>query len=183
MTVKEILLEAARKIGKYQQVYDYFEGIDQAGETLVEELLDCFHTIENELALDYLPLYAEKEIFSQSGAVYFSQLDKAAVRIVSVQDEWGNDLKYELFPQYLKTQQGKIKIRYSYTPEKKSLTDKSDFGARVSARLFAYGMAAEYAVQNGLFQEAGVWESKYKDAIAAAYRATPNKKIASRRWV
>ncbi len=183
MTVKEILLETARKIGKYQEVSDYLDGGASAGKKLTEELLECFHTVENELALDYLPLYAEEELVSQTGAVFFSQLDRAAVRIVEVQDGQGNALKFQLFPQYLKTQSGKLKIRYSYTPEKKSLNDESDFGLHVSVRLFAYGMAAEYAIQNGLFAEAGVWDRKYKDAIAAVYKATPNKKIASRRWV
>lgn len=183
MTVKEILLETARKIGKYQEVSDYLNGTLPEGERLTEELLECFHNIENELALDYLPLYAEEELISQTGAVYFSELDRAAVRILEVQDGQGNHLKYQLFPQYLKTQPGKLTIRYSYTPEKKSLNDESDFGLHVSVRLFAYGMAAEYAIQNGLYEEAGVWDRKYKDAISAVYRATPSKKIASRRWV
>lgn len=183
MTVKEILLETARKIGKYQEVSNYLNGEDTVGEALTNELLECFHTIENELALDYLPLYAEEELVSKTGAVYFSELDHAAVRIVEVLDGYGNVLKFQLFPQYLKTQPGKLKIRYSYTPERKTVDGESDFNLHASARLFAYGMAAEYAIQNGLFEEAGIWDRKYKEAISAAYKATPNKKIASRRWV
>lgn len=40
-----------------------------------------------------------------------------------------------------------------------------------SPRLFAYGIAAEYCLACGLFEEAAVWDKKYKDALTAAYRS------------
>ena len=104
------------------------------------------------------------------------------MRVVEVRDSFGNAVSYRLFPEYLKTQAGKITVRYAYTPAEKFFPDHSDFTLFASVRLFAYGMASEYWTANGLFEEGAVWDKKYKEAIAAAYRSKPAKRIASRRW-
>ena len=74
-------------------------------------------------------------------------------------------------------------IRYAYAPQKKALNDESDYRMYASVRLFAYGIAAEYSLSIGLFEEAAVWDKKYKEAVTAAYRANPCRIIQSRRWV
>ena len=88
-----------------------------------------------------------------------------------------------MFPEYLKTQPQRVCVRYTYLPQKKTLTDTSDFMLHASVRLFAYGIATEYSLACGLFEEAAVWDKKYKDAIKAAYSAKPVRRMRSRRWV
>ena len=183
ITVKETLLATAGELGLYDSVSAYLEGGDASGKETVDNLLRCFDTVENELALDYFPLYAEEEVETDTGCVYYSELSRSAVRVVKVEDGWGNDVPFRLFPEYLKTQGGRIKIRYSYAPVKKTLQGCSDYRTQVSARLFSYGMAAEYCLSQGLFEEAAVWNKKYKDAIGMAYRNNPCKILQSRRWI
>ena len=72
--------------------------------------------------------------------------------------------------------------RYTYLPKTKTFDDKSDFTLNASVRLLSYGVAAEYALANGMFEEAAVWDKKYKDAIKAAYCSKPPRRIRSRRW-
>ncbi len=182
MTVKEIILAGAGELGLKDCVKAYLDGTDTAGAGETERLLDCFNLVENELALDYLPLYAEEELESDSGAVYYSELSKRVVRVLRVADEGGNALAFKLFPEYLKTQGGKIKVAYTYAPNAKGIEDESDYILQASVRLFAYGIAAEYSLAVGAFEDAAVWDKKYKDAIAAAYRAKPSRKLRSRRW-
>ncbi len=182
MTVKEILKAAAVELGIADQVEAYFAGDYPDGITEVNALLRCFNLVENELAIDYLPLYAEEEIYSATGAIYFSVFSKPVVRVIHVVDESGNDAPFKLFPKYLKTQGGKVVIRYTYTPKEKTVDGESDFPANVSLRLFAYGIAAEYSLASGMFEDAAIWEKKYKDAITAAYRVSPCRRIRSRRW-
>lgn len=183
ITVKDAILTAAAELGFADTVQAYFDGTSQEGEAEVEALLRCFQLVENELALDYLPLYAEEEVETGTGVVPYDAFSRTIVRIVKVTDEWGNDAPFTLFPEYLKTQGGKCKIRYAYAPEKKELDGESDYHLYVSARLLAYGMAMEYALARGMFEEASVWDKKYKDAITATYRANPCRVIRSRRWV
>ena len=183
MTVKECVLETAALFGIQGIVWD---AIDHSSDEGVEEariLVRAFNHVENELALDYLPLVIEEELETKTGAVYYSELKRSAVRVLAVTDGQGNDLPFTLFPEFVKTEAGKVRIRYSFTPEEKAISEKSEFTLYASKRLFVYGMAAEYCVETGAFEEAAVWDKKYKDAIKAAYRAHSAKKIKARRWV
>ncbi len=183
ITVKEVLIAAANHLGIAASVQAYFNGMNLMDTEEVDALLRCFNLVESELAFDYLPLYVEEEVETETGVVYYSELSNAVVRVVKVEDEWGNDSPFRLFPEYLKTQGGRVKIRYAYAPTPKTLTGESDYRLYASVRLFSYGVAAEYALAQGLFEDAAVWDKKYKDAITAAYRAKPCRVIRSRRWV
>ena len=182
MTVKEVIFAAAAELGIYKEIQEYLDYGGTEGEKNAELLLTCFNIVENELALDYFPLYAEGEVHSLTGRVEFSSFDRSVIRILRVTDEEGNKLKYTLFPSYLKTEPGTLKIAYTYTPETKAFSDDGDFYLQVSVRLMAYGVAAEYATATGLYEEAAIWDKKYKDAIEAAYRARPAERMRSRRW-
>lgn len=183
MKVKDCVLLAAKHIGKFEAVEAYVKENDDNGKQDGELLLDCFNTVENELALDYLPLYKEDELYSDVGQISFSNFSESAVRILGVWDQWGNSLPYRLFPAYIKTQAGKVRVRFTYTPKTKTMDDDSDFMLHASERMIAYGMAAEYCIEKGLFEEAAVWDEKYKDAIKAACCGQRGKRLRSRRWV
>jgi hypothetical protein len=104
------------------------------------------------------------------------------VRVVRVTDESGNSVPFKLFPKYLKTQPEKVRILYTYTPIEKGVADECEYDIRVSPRLLMYGTLAEYLTAAGLFEEAAVWDKKYKDALTAAYRGATTKVVHSRRW-
>ena len=182
MTVKEIVIAAAAELGLCDRVQAYLDGSVEDGKEETEALVRCFNLVESELALDYLPLYAEETLETQTGAIEYATFARSVVRVLKVTDEWGNSAPFRLFPTYLKTQGGKINVRYAYAPAIKTIEDESDYIVQASVRLFAYGIAAEYTLACGLFEDAAVWDKKYKDAIAAAYRSAPTRKIRSRRW-
>lgn len=181
MTVKDAILLAADELGVGERVRAYYEGGD-TGKKEAETLLRCFNLVENEVALDYLPLCCEDETESETGVVAYTLLSRPAVRVLRVTDEWGNKVPFKLYPEYLKAQPGKLKIAYTYTPKEKTAEDTSDYVLQVSPRMFAYGMAGEYCLACGLYEEAEMWDRKYKDSLAAAYRSRPSRVMRSRRW-
>lgn len=183
MTVVEIVLASATELGVADEVQAFLDGTSTDGERITENLVRCFNLVENELALDYLPLLAEEKIKTDTGAVYFTEFSNAVSKIVKIVDCNGNSLPFKIFPEYLKTQAGEITITYAYAPKEKSISEESDFKAYASVRLFAYGIACEYSLASGMFEEASVWDKKYKEAIRASYRANPAKVMSSRRWV
>ncbi|MBQ7770475.1 MAG: hypothetical protein IJ373_04740 [Clostridia bacterium] len=184
MTVKECMQLAAAHLGMEETVETYFNGTGTVDDNKkCELLLTCYNIVENELALDYFPLIAEDTIDSEGGVINFTSLKKDAVRITKVTDEWENSVPFQIFPSYLKTQPGKVLVRYTYAPVKKTSTSASDFSSHVSARLISYGIAAEYTMATGFFEDASVWDKKYKESIRAAYRLQKCERIRSRRWV
>lgn len=184
ISVKAVVRATAQTLGVAEGVEDYLAGKDtEAGKRDMELLLQCFNRVENELALDYLPLLAEDEMLASTGVVRYAELTYPAVRVFCVEDGDGEALKYTLFPDRLETSSGKVKVVYAYTPKEKTIDEDSDYQTAVSERLFLYGMAAEYCLAEGELEAAAVWDKKYKEAVAAAYRLRPVKRIRSRRWV
>lgn len=181
LTVREILLSAAEAL-HLDDAIAYLSGKStKLGET--NDLLRCYNLVENELALDYLPLQAEETFESTTGVLYYSTFDNAIVRVLHVSDESGNPTDFKLFPDYFKTQPGVVCIRYTYSPKAKTVDQVCEYTMQASARLFTYGIAAEYTLALGMFEESAAWDKKYKDAITAVYRARPCKMLRSRRWV
>lgn len=182
MTVQEIIILASRYLRVDEEVEGYLSSAKPEGQIITETLLKYFNIVENELALDYLPLIAEDVVSTTTGQVDFSKLSKSAVRILSVKDKDGNSLKYDLFTQYLVAQSGELTIRYTYTPTPKGLYEEAEYKLYASCRMIAYGIVTQYYYVNGMFDEGEIWNKKYREAIAAVYRANPAGVIASRRW-
>ncbi len=182
MTVKEILLTAATELGFGEDAKAFLEeGVEDEIQKM-ELLLECFNLTENELALDYLPLYAEDTVSSSSGKILYSTFKKSPVHILQVQDTSGNPIKFKIFADGIKTQAGKVNVTYTYTPDKKTFEEESDYQIQASTSLMAYGVLSHYTLATGLFEESAIWEKKYKNAIEAVYRARPSERLRSRRW-
>ena len=182
MKVKDILLAAAVKLGIADGAKAYFNGTGSECERECDLLLNCFHSVENALALDYFPLYAEEVLRTATGAIQFSAFSHSPVRILSVKNQKGEEVSYSLYPKYLKTGAGTFTVTYTYTPEKSTLDGEASFALSVSERLVVYGVLAEYCMAEARFEEATVWEKKYKNAIDKLYKQGTCTRLRSRIW-
>ena len=183
MTVREIVLLAAKILGIESQVSAYFDGESNEMQNQAERLVSALHLAECSLALDYVPLHAEDEVYAMSGRVDFSSLENSPVRIIGVTDVYGEAIAYTLYSQYLKTTPGVVRVHYTYTPRVKELDDECDFGALSSDGILIYGMLSEYCLGEGLVAEAAEWDRKWKDLIATIYHTGKCKRLSSRRWI
>lgn len=184
ISVKEIVCEAAQVLGLSEWVNSYLNGEESAvGQRDTEILIECFNRVQNEVALDYLPLIESELLRTETGKIPYSSLIKPAIRILQVKNEKGELAAFKLYPDFLETEKGKLEVYYTYSPAEQTIEGVCEYGAEVPKRLFVYGMAAEYSLIAGELEAAGVWDKKYKDAINAVYKLPPAKKLRSRRWV
>ena len=183
MTVKEVVVLAAELLGNSDDVKAFLGGNVNVGEKETADLVRAFNLIENELALDYFPLFCEEVMDVESGRLYYRDLSRAAVRICSVARESGEKIPHKIFSEYMQVDGGRVVVKYAYTPSIKDINGESDFLIGVTANLMALGLAAEYCFMNGLYGEAEAWDKKYRTEITKAYRALPSKSIKERRWV
>ena len=182
MTVKEVVALAAELLG-LDGVKAVLDGTSTEAENEVVALERAYNLVENELALDYFPLYCEETLDVESGRLYYRDLTRSAVRILSVRSEAGEALAHKIFPDYMSVDRGRVVVKYAYTPAVKDVNGEAEFGFGASLRLVAFGVAAEYCFMNGLYGEAEAWNKKYRAEITASYRARPAKTIKERRWV
>lgn len=168
MKVKNIMKKAASLLGNADALTDYLNGVSNEGAKQAELLLNCFNFVENELALDYLPLIKKERYTPQGGKIFYSQFSSSVVRILDVENESGEKVDFKLFAAYMEVDATVANVRYAYTPAEKTMDGESDYKLAASERLLAFGMAAEYLAALGLLEEASVWDKKYKEGIQAA---------------
>ena len=183
MKVKDIVLLAAKILGIGEGVEAYFAKESNEMERQAERLVACFHLAECSLALDYVPLHAEEEIYAMSGRLNFSDLKNSPVRILGVADAYGNPLAYTIYSTYVKTEAGIVKVHYTYTPKEKKVDEESDFHLNSTDSILVYGTLAEYCLGEGMTTEAAEWDRKWKDLIATVYHTAQCKRLGARRWV
>ncbi len=184
-TVKNVVRLAARMIGVEEVADGYFNGSGlEEGARIVQGLVNCFNLVENELAVDYLPLVCEETLSTnEQGIIEYAQLSKKIARVISVRDEWGNLANEKRMPTHLKLLPGKYVVRYAALPTEKTAEEFCEYEAGVSERLLAYGVAAEYCLHKGLYAEHAAWDKKYREALAAACKSRKGVQLKERAWI
>lgn len=183
MRVKDVIALAAANLGREDlEAAAYDLAGEPEGETAA--LLRCYNLVENEIALDYYPLNEEETFAPEEGTVSYSRFSYAPVCVKAVTGERG-EVKYELFPSYLRLKEPAetVTVRYTYSPAQKQWNDESSFAGKISARLMSFGVASEFCLTSGRYSEAATWEKKYREALQAANIVRRKLAIRSRRWV
>ena len=191
MLIKDVLITAAESIGRtdltsaIESAYSaaVSSGTSPSGEAAA--LLRCYRLVENEVALDHLPLRAQDTLLPVDGYVQFSDFSHSPVDVIEVRDAQGSKTEFEVLASrlYVGTGSGSVTIEYTYVPEQPKISDETAFSDKVSARLLAFGVANEYLLTAGRYAEAAVWEKKYRDALAAAGLSRRKLCVRARRWV
>ncbi len=184
MLVKEIAALAAAIMGR--------EDLEKAARTLAGEphgelssLLRCYNLVENELALDYFPLNKTETFLPHEGKLYYALFSCLPADILRAESD-GKEVAFRIFPEYLLLSfpaQKEVSVTYSYSPKEKGWEDACEVAGRVSKRLLSFGVACEFCLSRGQFEESSAWEKRYRDALCAAHVNRRRLKIASRRWV
>jgi len=146
-------------------------------------LVECGNMVYSELAGEYLPLYSSQSFKNESGNIEFKDFNKNVVEINSVTDLNGNKLYFKVYPQSLSTLRGSVIVSFSYLPDKVGVYDALDYHAgRLSERIVAYGICAEYSIIKGMFNDATYFDKKFRDSLLNACRRK-NILIPPRRWL
>ncbi len=185
MLVTSILKTTAQMLGR-ADLAKYIatgETFDKAySEREAESLLAAYNLVENEISVDYLPVYAEVTMESV-GVIMLEDVHPQNIAVLRVLDEYGRETPFTVRNGALFTQKGKVTIQFHVRPTPKSLSDECTFADAVTERLVVYGTACEYCLANGMYDEAVVWDKKYKDALAAACFERRSLRVPGRRWI
>jgi len=144
-------------------------------------LVECSNLVLCELAEEYLPLTAKETLYVNEIAPY-SQFNKSPLQIISARQN-GN-VKYIYRPDGVEFGiTGEVEVEYSYRPDKKEFLDEIEIGStQLSERILSYGVCAEYCLLAGEYEEAQVWDKRYKDNLLGALSKKSEMSVKIRQW-
>lgn len=151
----------------------------------INQLIIFTNYIIREITKDYFPLYYKETISSdQDGKIYFNKLSKTAIRIKDVKNFLDLSCHYEIYPEYLKLENAntEYKIFYSYVPKQiKSINDEAELPFGVDYFIVCYGVACEFALSCGLYEESEMWESKFINSLKSLKNQIGERRFFARR--
>lgn len=159
------------------------DGADKNSPDEADLLLGCANNCLSEIASEYLPLVAEKTATAQDGKIPYSQLGETIYDVTEVRRE-NEKADFELMPSYIKVKKdGEYTVKYCYCPGELSPSDDVPFGTNITARVIAYGIAAEYMLIKGFYEEAVTFDKVFKDALVRASYGRKERRVKRRRWL
>lgn len=133
-----------------------------------KDLVRCYNLVEQELATDYFPILDVEKFFNVADKIYYKDFSRNAYMIKGIQDFHGDKVNYILRSEYLELQKnyngGTFFVKYYYIPDAKELYSTCTYGAEYIS-ILKYGVAAEYCLANGDFEQAKIYNDKYKENI------------------
>ena len=183
MQVKEVI----KQVCEFMEKFDTIDAIS-AGEVLAGEdgefgrsIVSCINLVLNEIATEFIPNIKIEKVNVSSGKLQFSDLSHGVIEILSVKDSVGNELDFESFADHITlARSGMVEVRYNATPE--TLSYDSEFETTIPARVLGYGVMREYYFIQTQYEDAGMWEERFKNSLQALTRKKSNTVIAWRRW-
>lgn len=164
MTIKDIIKSAAAYLN-LAEVIAYLENVTATPSALTLSQIDLLTRLTNltvaELAASYVPMVYSEEVETDDGKIIFADLTKNATRILTVKNQFGQDAEFKIFPEYIKVFGGRYTVEYEYAPANYGISERVGFNNKVTAALLGYGVAAEFCVTEGRFEEAILWRKRY----------------------
>ena len=168
MTIKDIIKTAAVFLN-LTDVSDYLTDntANPSSTTLgsVDSLTRLSNLVISELAASYMPMTFAETVETSDGKILFSELTYNITRVLSVKNEFGLDAEFKLLPEYIKVFGGSYTVEYEYAPSNYGLNATVGFNNKITAALLGYGVAAEYCVTQGRFEEAVLWRQRYTAGV------------------
>jgi hypothetical protein len=185
MTVKSILKLATSLLNR-KDFLSYLESgssLDVNIKDEIDTLVACYNVVAEELSTVYDKIVYTQKLTVSNGVLKYTQFTYNPVKILSVKDNDGKDVDCEILPTELRTNVSRIVVEYTYIPKKRLLDDESDFkNTPFKERVFAYGIATEYLLIKGSYEEASLWHDKYLGAIKNSLSIKGSSKIKGRVW-
>ena len=189
MTIKNILKIACLFLGKENIAnvlnLEDFSLASDGEKSEVQFLISCLNLVQQEIATDYIPLNIRENVLPEDGKILIKSLSKKLLEVISIKDRNGYKLKYKNFPNHLEVDGVSSEIFYRYQPDEiSSLEDElENFSNKVTEKIFAFGVAMEYCFIQGLYDDAQIWEKRFKDALLIRASKKSNMKLPARRWI
>ena len=183
MKVKDIVVKACDFVGKDDLANALREGQDLSADftALQNKLIKCFNLVREEIASEYQPLMQVEKFVVKNFKLEMSAFSKDVLEIYSIKDRYGRNVHYKIFDDYIFVCGKDVEVIYSTPASQLSIDD--DFSSNLPERVFAYGVAREFFFLNGLYEDANMWEDRFKGSLQILLRRKSEVRMPRRSWI
>ena len=145
-------------------------------------LIECANNVCVHIATNYIPLYNYESICIENNSFDISKLEKKLFKIKKITNKNGL-VSFRLINNNIVCDSGNVNILYSYYPQSfKDNDEVLDFSGKVSVLGYCYGIASEFCLSKGDYEQAYFWDDKYKELLKNCSRRSDYLKLKGRRW-
>lgn len=181
-TVKSIIESAAAMLDMKEVTFSGSQVISNYDPTVIA-LVKCLNNVIEEIATEYIPFEAVESVTLSDGKFEYSTLANQVFQIVKIESD-GSECDFVCYPTFAEvdTKCHEVKVRYYYIPAKVTVTGNVNY-PKLSARLLALGVASDYALTVGRYEESINYDKQYMYALQSAQRKRKAVTIKARRWI
>ena len=142
----------------------------------------CINMVVSEIASDYIPVEFEEEVEVDNGIIPYDKLSK---RLINLKNITKNSTKIvtKMYPnEILVKADGLVKVCYLYMPEEVKLGDSIELSPKVTTMLIVYGALGEYCLLQGRYEDANLYDKRYREMLKVACRVTKEIKLKHGWW-
>lgn len=183
MKVKDVIIKACDFLGKDELSFALKEEaiLSELHQQQCDKLLLYFNLIREEIANSYQPNLQAEKFNIKNFKLDISSFSKPLCEIYSIKDKFGRNVNYKIFDGYIFVCAKEVEVIYS--AEVQPLSIESEFLATLPERIYAYGVAREECFIENRYEDANMWESRFKGALEIMLRRKSVVKIPQRRWI
>ena len=151
----------------------------------INQLINFINYIMREITREYYPLKTSETVSSDNDRVInFNTLTKTITAIDDVKNRAGLSVRYSLYPDHIKMENANTEytLFYSYSPSAIStIQDSLKLPLGLDYFVVCFGVASEYCLSKGLYEEAGMWENRFINSLKSIKGRFGEKRFKTRR--
>ena len=185
MTVRDILKLVCEFVGERDiaQKIENSQELQEREQQKIDLMLNCFNLVNQEIASEYLPFLQKEEIDVKDGVLNFATLKNKVINVYEIKNRFGLNLRFRNYPNFVEVFGRGRWVVYSFLPEDKTLDEEVEMFCGLTGRVYAYGVASEYLLIDGVSDDAEIWEERFKESLFVLSRKRGEHKLPARSWV
>ena len=154
---------------------------------IIDALVRATNMVVQDIAYTYINLMNTEKLKITNGQIPYSLFALPVIEIVKVSSASGNTLKFRAYPDSIELTQkdGDAVVSYSYAPEVINNLNQEipSFNTKLNSECLSFGVCAEYLFMQGIYDDARMWESRFKNNLFSAQTTKREIKMPERGWL
>ena len=151
----------------------------------LNQLLVYTNYIIREITKEYYPLSTSELLLSDDNCqIYYTNFQEQPIGIKDIKNTSNLSVTFNLYPEYVKvgTPNSEYLVKYNFIPKPiKTIDQNFNLPIGLDYFIISYGVASEYCLSKLLYNEAELWESKFKNSLERIKSRIGDRRFYARR--